>query len=124
MARTQSRRKSVPREAGEVGTRSRRSRGSSCGLRCGYKKKYSRLGLAELVESTVGDKLVLVSFFLFQNPIPGTGKSNNVGTRWHSSVNKRCLIRLSCRNQSFSAFLSISSRSNMTVLNLKQSGLS
>jgi hypothetical protein len=48
-------------------------------------KKYSRLGLAELVESTVDDKLVLVSFFLFQNPIPGTGKSNNVGTRWHSS---------------------------------------
>jgi len=39
MARTQSRRKSVPREAGEVGTRSRRSRGSSCGLRCGYKSK-------------------------------------------------------------------------------------
>ena len=84
--------------------------------------QYSRLGLAELVESTVGDKLVLVSFFLFKNPIPGTGKSNNVGTRWHSSVNKRCLIRLSCRNQSFSSFLS--SRSNMTVLNLKQSGLS
>jgi hypothetical protein len=53
----------------------------------------------------VGDKLVLVSFFLFQNPIPGTGKSNNVGTHWHSSVNKRCLIRLSCRNQSFSSFL-------------------
>lgn len=50
--------------------------------------QYSRPGLAELVESTVGDKLVLVSFFLFQNPIPGTGKSNNVGTRWHSSVNK------------------------------------